>query len=156
MQSTDALLASIYPDATIRTDQVVLTPSQRKQALERADTDIPTALITRAIVSRGATTIGRAYIDTHSIRSQAATLLIALDASGGVRRVEVTAFIETDEPRPPAAWLQQFQGMTLTDDLSVNRAVRPLPTAPSTTRAVTSAVRRVLAIDSVLEGGAAR
>jgi Na+-translocating ferredoxin:NAD+ oxidoreductase RnfG subunit len=150
-QSVEALLDTAYPRAMLRPAQVTLTPSQRKQALERADADIPSVLITRYIATRDGTVVGRAYLDTNTIRSNAATLLVALDGDGKVLSVEVTAFAESGEQRPPAAWLQQFRGMTLTDDLGVNRAIQPMTSAPFTTRAVTNAVRRVLAIDAVLE-----
>jgi hypothetical protein len=156
-QTIEALLEAIYPGAVLQPAQpLTLTPSQRKQALERADADIPSILVTRYVASREGAVIGRAYLDTHTVRSDTATVLVALDGNGQVLRVEVTAFAEPGEQRPSAEWLQQFRGTTLTDDLAVSRAIKPIPTAPFTTRAVTNAVRRLLAIDAVLQPASAR
>lgn len=155
-QTVEALLDAIYPRALLQSSQLTLTPSQRKQALERADADIPSVLVTRYVATRDGAVVGRAYLDTHTVRSGTATLLVSLDGTGQVLGVDVTAFAERDEQRPPAAWLQQFRGMTLTDDLTVNRAIQPIPTSPFTTRAVTNAVRRLLAIDAVLQAGLRR
>jgi electron transport complex protein RnfG len=155
-QATESVLATIYPRAVLQPGQVTLTLSQRKQALERADADIPSVLVTRYVATREGAVLGRAYLDTHTVRSDTATLLIALDGDGQVLSVEVTAFAEREEQAPPAAWLQQFRGMTLTDDLAVNRGIQPMTTAPFTTRAVTNAVRRVLAIDAVLQAASPR
>jgi len=155
-QDVGPLLDAIYPGAVLQSAQSTLTPSQRKQVLERADTDIPSVLVTRYVATREGAVLGRAYLDTHTVRSDTATLLVALDGHGQVLGVEVTAFAERGEQRPPGAWLRQFRGLTLTDDLAVNRAIQPMATAPFTTRAVTNAVRRVLAIDAVLQAAAPR
>lgn len=147
-------LASVYPGATLRTEQVFLTASQQKQVLTRAGGDVPSALVARYIASRDGKVIGRAYVDTHIVRTKRESLLISLDSTGRVLRIDVTAFQEPAEYEAPEAWLRQFRGRTLDDDLAVNRAIRPIAGATLTARETTSAVRRVLAIDAVLEQGA--
>ena len=53
---------------------------------------------------------------------------------------------------PLAARLTEGCGRGLTDDLAVNRAIRPIAGATLTARAASEAVRRVLAIDQVIGG----
>ena len=149
-------LASVYPGAVLRTDPVFLTPSQQKQVLMRADTDVPNALVARYVATKDGKVVGRAYVDTHVVRTKKESLLISLDADGRVMRIDVTAFQEPPEYGAPEAWLRQFRGRALDDDLAVNRAIRPIAGATLTAREVTNAVRRVLAIDAVLEQRGAR
>ena len=116
-------MAAVYPGATVRTEQVFLTPSQRKQVLIRGETDVFPAPITRYVAAKDGKVIGRAYVDTHAVGARQESLLIFLDATGQVLRI---------------------------DDLAINRA-RPITGPTLTSRETTSAVRRVQAIDAVLE-----
>ena len=149
-------LAAVYPGASIRAERVFLTPAQQKEALTLADADVASALVARYIASRDGKVVGRAYVDTHVVRTKKESLLVSLDQDGKVVRVDVTAFFEPTEYRASEAWLRQYRDRTLTDDVAVNRAIRPIAGATLTARAANDAVRRVLAIDSVLQqaGGA--
>jgi hypothetical protein len=124
-QSTrEEALTAVYPGATVRAEQVFLTPSQRKQVLIRGDTDVIPTPVARYVATKDGKVIGRAYVDTHAVGTRQESLLISLDATGQVLRIDVTAF---QEP------------------------LRPVAGASLTARETTSAVRRVLAIDAVLE-----
>ncbi len=67
-----------------------------------------------------------------------------------MRRIEVTAFLEPHEYRVSTRWYEQYRGMTLGEDLSLQRSIRPVAGATLTARATHQAVRRVLAIDRIL------
>jgi FMN-binding domain len=149
-------LAAVYQSAEIRAEQIFLTPAQVKQAGERAGTDVHSPLVARYIASRNGRTVGRAYVDTHVVRTKKESLLISLDADGRVLRVDVTAFLEPPEYRASEAWLRQYRARELSNDLTVNRAVRPIAGATLTARAANDAVRRVLAIDQILTSGGGR
>jgi hypothetical protein len=144
-------LSHVYPGADIRAEQIFLTPGQVTQVAKRAGTDPASALVARYVATRGGQVVGRAYVDTHTVRTKRESLLVALDAGGRVIRVDVTAFLEPAEFRAPAPWLGQYRGRALDDDLAVNRAIRPIAGATLTSRAANSAVRRVLAIDELLQ-----
>ena len=146
-------LAGVYPNAAIRAEQVFLTPTQQKQALTQADADVPSALVARYVAMKDGKVIGRAYVDTHTVRTKKESLLISLDDKGQVLRIDVTAFNEPPEYRASEAWLRQYRGKPLSDDLAINRAIRPIAGATLTARETNGAVRRVLAIDAVLSAG---
>ncbi len=148
----DEALALAFPGAAIRAEQVFLTAAQQKLAAERGAVEVPSALVARYIAIKDGHVVGRAYVDTARVRTKNETLVISLDAAGRVRRVDVTAFLEPAEYRAPEAWLRQYRDRPLGDDLAVNRAIRPIAGATLTARAVNAAVRRVLALDEVLEG----
>lgn len=145
-------LAAVYPGATIHGDQLFLTEAQQKEVLRRAPGDMPSALVARYIATQNGQVIGRAYVDTHTVRTKKESLLISLDANGRLKRIDVTAFLEPAEYRAPDAWLQQYRDRPLDDDLAIDRAIRPIAGATLTARATNAAVRRVLAIDELLRG----
>jgi hypothetical protein len=131
---------------------VFLNPEQQKAAAAQAGAEVPSPLVARYIATRDGQIVGRAYIDTATVRTKKETLLVSLDAAGQVRRVDVTAFLEPLEYLPADPWLRQYSGRALSEDLMVNRAIRPIAGATLTGRAVNGAVRRVLAIDAILKG----
>ena len=146
-------LAAVYPGAEIRSEQVFLTPAQLKQVAVRASVESPSALVARYLATRSGAVVGRAYVDTHTVRTKPESLLVSLDPAGRVLRVDVTAFLEPSEYHAPEPWLGQYKGRELNADLAVNRAIRPIAGATLTARAANAAVRRVLAIDEVLRTG---
>ena len=148
--SREDALAAAYRGADLRAEQLFLTPAQLKQVSTRAGTDPASALVARYLATRNGEIIGRAYVDTHTVRTKRESLLISLDAQGRVMRIDVTAFLEPPEFRAPEPWLGQYRGRVLDDDLSINRAIRPIAGGTLTARAANSAVRRVLAIDEML------
>lgn len=154
--SREEALASIYPGAQIRTEQVFLTDVQMKSIASRARTEVSSALVGRYVASRDGMVVGRAYVDTHTVRTKRESLLISLDAAGSLLRVDVTAFLEPPEYRPSEPWLRQFRGRPLDEELGINRAIRPIAGATLTARATNAAVRRVLATDQVLTPGGGR
>jgi len=151
--SREEALADVYAGAQIRAEQVFLTPMQVKQVATSAGTDVPSPLIARYLASRNGTVVGRAYVDTHVVRTKKESLLISLDAEGRLLRIDVTAFLEPPEFRAPEPWLRQYRGRALDEELTVNRAIRPIAGATLTARAANAAVRRALAIDRLLAAG---
>lgn len=143
-------LASAYPGAGIKAERVFLTQEQQRRAEALAGQEIASALVARYVATQEGQAVGRAYVDTHVVRTKKESLLVCLDANGRVKRVEATAFLEPDEYRAPEPWTRQFNGRALDDQLQLNRAIRPIAGATLTAKAQTAAVRRVLAIDRVL------
>ena len=148
-------LAAVFPGAAIAADRVYLTTAQAQRIAELSRDDVHTKIYARYVARRDGAVVGRAYVDTHVVRTKRESLLISLDASGRVRRIDVTAFLEPPEYLAPERWIQQYHEQRLNDDLAIMRAIRPIAGATLTTRAVNAAVRRVLALDQVLEAGTA-
>ncbi len=140
-----------FPGATVAAERVFLTAAQRQRASELSGQPLSTALVARYVARKDGAVVGRAYVDTHTVRTKKETLLVSLDAEGRVRRVDATAFLEPPEYLAPRPFLDQYRGRALDDDLRLERAIRPVAGATLTAEAVTRAVRRVLAIDAVLK-----
>ncbi len=147
----DEALAALYPGAVIDAEWVFLTQAQTREAAELARMEMPSAVVARYIARRNGEVVGRAYVDTHVVRTKRESLLISLNPSGLVLRIDVTAFLEPREYLAPEHWLQQYDTRRLNDELSLQRAIRPIAGATLTAMATNTAVRRVLAIDQVLE-----
>ena len=149
--SREEALAAVYPGATTASERVFLTDGQveRIEALSR--TDGVSRIYARYVARRNGTVVGRAYVDTHVVRTKRESLLVSLEADGRVRRIDVTAFLEPPDYLPSETWRRQYYEQSLGDDLEVRRLIRPIAGATLTTLAVNAAVRRVLAMDQVLQ-----
>ena len=143
-------LARLFPGARIEAERVFLTEAQRQRAEELSGVDVDSLLIARYVATEGDRVVGLAYIDTHVVRTKNESLLIGLNPDRTVRRVEVTAFLEPTEYMASEAWYAQYESRGLSDDLDLQRAIRPIAGASLTGRAATEAVRRALAIDQAI------
>ncbi len=146
-------LATNYPGAVIEAERVFLTEKQIRETAALSSVTPPRALVARYIARLDGEVIGRAYVDTHVVRTKRESLLISLGPDGRVKRIDVTAFLEPREYRVSDAWTRQYDDRPLDDDLDLQRAIRPIAGATLTAVATNQAVRRVLAIDRVLESG---
>ena len=151
LPSRQEVLQQVYPNASYQAERVFLTGKQLKDAAALAETEIASSLLARYIVREGGEMVGRAYIDTHVVRTKKESVLVCLDRAGRIKRIEVTAFLEPPEYRAAERWIEQFSGRHLDEDLRLQRAIRPLAGATLTAASLEKAVRRVLAIDAVLE-----
>ena len=147
----EALQAS-FAGAAITGDRVYLTAEQAERIAELARGEVRTRIYARYVARRNGAVVGRAYVDTHVVRTKRESLLVSLEADGRVRRIDVTAFLEPPEYLAPERWKRQYYERPLGDDLAIQRAIRPIAGATLTTHAVNAAVRRVLALDQVLGG----
>jgi len=153
LMTREEVLVAVYPGAAVEAERVFLTRDQVRRASELAQVDIESPLVARYVARRSGQVVGRAYVDTHAVRTKRESLLVALGPDGSVRRVEVTAFLEPREYLAPEPWLRQFDERALSDDLALQRAIRPIAGATLTAQSATDAVRRVMAIDEILELG---
>jgi len=94
--------------------------------------------------------VGYAFTDTHIVRTLAESVLFALQADGRIRSADILTFDEPPDYQPGERWLAQFGDRGLDDSLSLKRDIRALSGATLSSRAVTAAARRVLALFQVI------
>lgn len=149
-------LAAVFPGAAVTRDRVILTREQMAAVAALARVGMQGRIFPRYIARRDGVEVGRAYVDTHTPKTERQSLLVSLDPDGRVRRVDVTVFFEPAQYMAPTDWLRQFDGQVLHPGLAVRRGIRPIAGSSFTGRAIANAVRRVLALDQVLQAGAPR
>ncbi|MGH7963768.1 MAG: FMN-binding protein [Candidatus Binatia bacterium] len=144
-------LALAFPDAdTVENHTFFLTDEQVKQIEALAQTTVDSKLVTIYTGRKGEQVLGYALIDTHIVRTLPETFLIVLAPDGTVRKLHVLAFYEPQEYLPSARWLRQFEQKTLNLDLRLQRDIHGIAGATLSARAVTSGVRKALALFQVL------
>lgn len=144
-------LKQAFAGAEIKSTMIFLTDQQMKEASEKAGNPIQSPLVARYTAVTNGEVVGRAYLDSHVVRTKKESLLITLNANGTVKRVEVVAFEEPPEYQPVQKWYDQFAGKSLSQDMSLKGEIRPVTGASLTSRATVEAVRRALAIDAILQ-----
>lgn len=150
----DKALALAFPSGTsVERQAVFMTEAQLAKARAAAGPGVPveSALVTRYTgKDAGGRVVGTAYFDTHRVRTLEETLMVVVGPDGTIARVEILAFGEPPDYLPKKAWLDQFQGHALDQELSVKRGIRGITGATLSSQAATDAVRRVLAIHGAL------
>lgn len=131
---------------------VVLTHEQHERIEKLSRTKLDTSLVTVYVGWRGGSPAAYAIFDTHTVRTFPETFLVVISTEGKVQATHVLAFHEPQEYLPTARWLDRFKGTDLNDELQVGRGVAAISGSTLSTRAVTSGIRRALAIWNVVIG----
>lgn len=147
----DEALELAFPGCEIERRTVFLTESQLERARQLAGVDIDKALVYPYEARCGGRAAGTAYLDKHRVRTLPEVLMVALDAEGRVRRIEILDFSEPEDYIPRKVWYEQFDAQELDPELDLKREIRGVTGATLTARATTDSVRRVLAIHQVLQ-----
>ena len=146
-------LASAFPAGVKITRQTFfLTPAQVAQARRESGVDFDEQLVVRYAASNGA----YAYFDTHRVRTLPETVMVVVTPGDAIERIEILSFDEPTDYFPKRRWLDQLLGRKLDDDLSLNRAIRPISGASLTGRAIVNASRKVLALHHAIGASSPR
>jgi hypothetical protein len=76
--------------------------------------------------------------------------MIRLMPDGRVKAIDVLSFDEPEDYLPGERWFRQFEGRALDDELSLKGSIRGVTGATLSSRSITAAVRRILAIHRLL------
>lgn len=148
----DEALRLAFPEPARIERQTAYLQERDLEEIERAAGVDPGGRVVTYYVGHGASgPLGAAYFDVHRVRTMAEVLMIVVDPDGNVSRIEILRFAEPREYLAPDGWLEQFEGRGLSEDLIAGDAVVAITGATLTSRAVTGAVRRTLALNARLE-----
>jgi hypothetical protein len=143
-------LERAFPGAAIEKRTLYLSEEQVAQVEKAARSRMPSAVVTVYEARSGGALVGRAVLDTHTVRTMSATVLSAIAPDGTLRMVQVLQFAEPPDYLPRESWLERLSGRALDDDLWPGRGVNAVTGATLTVHAFTDAVRRALALDALV------
>jgi hypothetical protein len=150
----DQAIAQIYgASARSATRTAYLTDEQVAAVRQAARAPFDAKRVTYYEISRGDTALGLAFVDQNVVRTQTETLFIALDATGAIRAIEVLAWNEPDDYRPPERWLARSAGKSDAATLEPGKSIPHLAGATLSGRAVAACGRRALALAALLTRG---
>lgn len=149
--SKEEALALAFPDTEqVETRTFFLTEEQVQRVANLAMTAVDSKLVTFYVGYKDGQPLGCAFIETNVVRTLPETFLIVLSPTGVVQKLFVLAFYEPGEYMPPERWLRQFEQKALNPDLQLRRDIHGIAGSTLSARAVTSGVRRALALFQVL------
>lgn len=153
LSQREALRMAFPEPAEIERRTAYLTEEELVRARELAapGVEVDEAVVTYYVGSVADSTLGVAYFDAHVVRTLREVLMVVVEPDGRIGRIEVLSFQEPREYRPPEGWLDEFGGLTLSERLSTKGDVVNVTGATLTSRAVTRAVRRVLALHRIVD-----
>jgi Na+-translocating ferredoxin:NAD+ oxidoreductase RnfG subunit len=142
-----------FPDATsVEKKTHILSDEQTAAVEERARSKLESRLVSVYTGWREDDVLGYAIIDIHTVRTQPEAFMVVVAPDGKIRSLRVLAFYEPGEYLPPERWLRLFDGKPLDERLHLRADVHGIAGSTLTARAVTSGVRRALALVEVLVG----
>ena len=145
--SKEAALRLAFPEAeSVEARTIFLAPGEIRRIEDLAQSRLESRLVTVYVGRKAGGVLGYAFIETHVVRTMPETVLIVLTPEGRVRAVHVLAFHEPLDYLPSSRWLGQFAGCRLTPYLRVGREIHGISGATLSSRAISDAVRRLLAI----------
>jgi hypothetical protein len=147
-------LALAFPDADrIERKSVVLDDAQATAVEKLSGAPLESRLVTLHQGFRGAELLGYALIDVHTVRTLPEAFLVVLTPEGRVAALRMLAFYEPAEYKPPARFLAQFDARGLDPELRLGGAIHGIAGSSLSARAVTTGVRRSLALYQVIVRG---
>lgn len=145
LRRDDALKEYFAPPLVVEKKTLFLTEEQVRTIENRARAKVDSRLVTYYAALDSGRIAGYAVVETRVVRTLPQTFMVVVSHDGELRGVELLAFSEPDDYRPPDRWLETFRGRTLTDDLRLKRGVKNIIGATITAESITSGVREILA-----------
>lgn len=139
-------VALAFPRARCERVPLALDAAQLRSVQQRARARLHSRHVTAWVAWRGDTLAGIAFLDQRTVRTMPATILTAIRSDTTIGRVEILAFHEPQDYRPPVRWLARFPGRRLDERLWPRRDVPNLAGATLSARALTESVRVGLAL----------
>jgi len=150
----EALERSFPAPQTNERRTLFLSAAQAEQVVALAGRPLERSVVPYYVGMKDGAITGYAYFDTHLVRTLQETIMIRLTSDGRIAAIEILSFDEPEDYLPRERWLRQFDSRPLDDDLSLKGAIRGLTGATLSSRAVTTAARRILAIHTLFVAGA--
>jgi hypothetical protein len=148
-------LEQAFPDADrIEKKSSLLDDAQARAVEQLSGAALESKLVTLHAGWRKDALLGYALIDVHTVRTLPEAFLIVLSPDGVVTSLRLLAFYEPSEYKPGERFLAQFGARQLGPELRLGGAIHGIAGASFSARAVTTGVRRSLALYQVLVRGA--
>jgi hypothetical protein len=143
-----------FPEGTDVERKSVFLDAGMVEAIEKlAKAKVESGVVTFYMGKQDGQPTGYAFFSNHMVRTMPETIMTVVNPDGTVQMVELLAFYEPDDYRPPKRWLSLFSRQKLDNDLRVKRGIRNLTGATLTAQAVTDSVRRTLAtFETIIRG----
>lgn len=131
--------------ATVEPSPLFLTDEQVAAIEAQSKVKLDSQLFTFYEGRRNDRVLGYAAIESHTVRTQAETLLLVLSPNGNLMKTVMLAFHEPPEYQPPARWLAKMAGKNA-DDLVLNYGIDGVSGATLSVRAALDSARKVLSV----------
>lgn len=146
-------LARAFPGLKPERHSRVLTPAQVAQVEKLARAKVLSPEVTYFEAVRDGRLLGRAYLDTHKVRTMPESVLSVVSPEGHLNMALLLQFNDHPDYVPAPAWLRTLQGKQLDDGVAPGQGVPNIMGSTLSTVALTAAVRRAMAIEVVVMRG---
>lgn len=131
--------------ASVEALPVFLTEEQTAAIEQKAKVKLDSQLFTFYEGRRNGQVLGYAAIESHTVRTQAETLLLVLSPQGNLTKTVMLAFHEPPEYQPPERWYAKLPGKKI-EELVLSYGIDGVSGATLSVRAALDSARKVMAI----------
>jgi len=146
LTQAEALAIAFPPPQEVDRRTLYLSEDQAVRTAALAGAPVDSRVVPYYVGRADGGITGYAYFDTHLVRTLPETVMMVVEPGGAIRRIDILSFEEPPDYLPGDRWLQQFRGRELGPGLTLNQEIRALTGATLSSRAITQATRRVLAL----------
>ncbi len=142
----DEALKLYFPGATIERKTLFLTDGQQGEIQRVAKARVESKIVTYYVARALGRLAGVAFLETQTVRTMPATIMVIVDPDTTVWIVEIMAFYEPTDYLPSERWLGQYRGRSSEDDLFLKRGIQNISGATLSAQTISDGVRRWLAV----------
>ena len=125
--TADAVMAEMCPGAKLETRLLTLTVPEQQSLSKFAQVRCDSRLLEVRLAWRNDSLVAAGFVDQRTVRTMPGVFLTVVAPDTSVSRIEVLAFHEPPDYRPPARWLGLFRGHRLDPALWPSRSMPSLP-----------------------------
>jgi hypothetical protein len=146
MTQPEALQKAFQPPATFERHSVFLDDTQAARVEQQANAKLDSRIFSYYIGQNADGRIGTAIFDTTIVRSMPVTYMVVIQPSGEIQYVEILAFHEPDDYLPRSEWMALYKGKSRQDQLRLRHDIPNVTGASLTAQALSSGIRKLLAV----------
>jgi len=145
MKQEEALRLAFPYGEVIERQTLFLTEAQVAEIQKLARAKVESQLVVFYRARNEGKVAGYAFFETTIVRTKPATLMAVMKPDSALQSVHVLSFYEPQDYLPAPRWFALFQNRFLTDGLWPKRDIHQITGATLSVRAITLAVRRMMA-----------
>jgi len=149
----EEVLKEMFPGSEVEVRNFILTKEDQRRVEKLSGVKIGSRFVSFYVVKKEGKVLAYAYVDAHRVRTHPEVVLYVLGPDGRIKLIEILAFYEPAEYRPPESWLKLFINRSPENLPRYRKDIPNITGATLTARAITKHTRKVLVLWELLFGG---
>jgi hypothetical protein len=148
----DVAIKQYFPDNTIERKSEYLNAEQKNAIKQAARAPWEHSVVTYYVAKNGNQVVGYAFFESVTVRTKTATYMVVMNPNCTIRGIEILAFYEPEDYKPSRRWLDQFNGKSISGDLTLKSGIHNIVGSTLSAQALSEGARKYLGFCKVILG----